>query len=49
MPTELYNQNGHKVIVFNDMVRGEDGVQANQMLIMRGRDSMLLDPGGALL
>ena len=27
MPTELYNKDGHKVVVFNDMVRGEDGVQ----------------------
>lgn len=49
MPIELYNKDGHSVIVFNDLVRGDDGVQANQMLIQHGKHSMLLDPGGALL
>jgi flavorubredoxin len=49
MPTDLYDQDGHRVVVFSDLVRGEDGVQANQMLILRDGHSMLLDPGGALL
>ncbi len=49
MATELYQQNGHRVVVFNDLVRGEDGIQANQMLIQRHDHSALLDPGGALL
>jgi flavorubredoxin len=49
MPVELFNQANHKVLLFNDLVRGEDGIQANQMLIVRGERSMLLDPGGALL
>ncbi len=49
MATELFRNDQHRVIVFNDLVRGDDGVQANQMLILHGDQSMLLDPGGALL
>lgn len=49
MATELFHRGDHRVVVFNDLVRGEDGVQANQMLIQRGKHSALLDPGGALL
>lgn len=49
MPIELFHQDKHRVVVFPDLVRGDDGVQANQMLIQHGEESMLLDPGGALL
>lgn len=49
MPTVLHDHAGHRCIVFNDLVRGEDGIQANQFLIVDGDESALLDPGGALL
>ncbi|MEO7199739.1 MAG: MBL fold metallo-hydrolase [Dokdonella sp.] len=49
MPTELFRQGDHACIAFHDLVRGDDGVQANQFLIINGGQSALLDPGGALL
>lgn len=49
MSTILHDADGHRCIVFNDLVRGDDGVQANQFLIIDGNDSALIDPGGALL
>lgn len=45
----LFEHDGHRCIVFNDLVRSDDGVQANQFLITHGRASALLDPGGGLL
>ena len=49
MPVDLYKSSNHRCIAFNDLVRGEDGVQANQFLILNGEHSALIDPGGALL
>ncbi|MGY0505322.1 oxygen-binding di-iron domain-containing protein [Luteimonas sp. e5] len=45
----LFESGEHRCVAFNDLVRGEDGVQANQFLIQHGSHSALLDPGGALL
>lgn len=45
----LYESGAHRCIAYNDLVRGDDGVQANQFLIKHGEDSALIDPGGALL
>jgi flavorubredoxin len=49
MATILFEQPGHRCVAFSDLVRGEDGIQANQFLILHGQHSALLDPGGALL
>jgi flavorubredoxin len=49
MPVDLYKSSNHRCIAFNDLVRGEDGVQANQFLVLHGEHSALIDPGGALL
>ncbi len=49
MPVDLYKSNNHRCIAFNDLVRGDEGVQANQFLILHDRYSALIDPGGALL
>jgi len=49
MATELFNNGNHLCIAFSYLVRGESGVQANQFLIVDGKQSALLDPGGALL
>ncbi len=49
MATVLYETGEHRCIAFNDLVRGDDGVQANQFLIQHGKHSALLDPGGALI
>lgn len=49
MATVLYENADHRCVVFNDLVRGDEGVQANQFLIQDGSESALLDPGGALL
>ena len=45
----LFESDGHRCIAYNDLVRGDDGVQANQFLITEGEHSALIDPGGALL
>lgn len=49
MPVVLFENADHRCVVFNDLVRGDDGVQANQFLVQDGGESALLDPGGALL
>jgi flavorubredoxin len=49
LATVLFENADHRCVVFNDLVRGDDGVQANQFLVQDGRDSALIDPGGALL
>ena len=48
MATELFRSGDHVCVAFNDLVRGDDGVQANQFLIRHGDQSALIDPGGAL-
>ena len=45
----LFDSDGHRCVVFNDLVRGDDGVQANQFLVSDGDHSAVIDPGGALL
>ncbi|TXH77923.1 MAG: FprA family A-type flavoprotein [Lysobacteraceae bacterium] len=49
MSTILFDNGAHRCIVFNDLVQGDDGVQANQFLIQDGNEAALLDPGGDLL
>lgn len=49
MATELFRKGDHACIAFHDLVRGDDGVQANQFLVINGNESALIDPGGALL
>ena len=49
MAYEIFSSEHHKCIVFPDLVRGDDGVQANQFLVLDGEHSALIDPGGALL
>lgn len=49
MATVLFESGNHRCVAFNDLVRGDDGVQANQFLIQHGDHAALLDPGGALL
>ena len=45
----LFESGDHRCVAFNDLVRGDDGVQANQFLIQDGRHSAVIDPGGALV
>lgn len=49
MPTELFRKGDHLCVAFHELVRGDEGVQANQFLIVDGAQSALIDPGGALL
>ena len=49
MAVVLFENADHRCIVFNDLVRGDDGVQANQFLVQDRGESALIDPGGALL
>lgn len=49
MATELFRRGDHYCVAFHDLVRGDDGVQANQFLVVDGGESALIDPGGALL
>lgn len=49
MPTELYNRNGHRCLMFTDL--GDDAgeaVQSNQFLIVDGDTGAIIDPGGNL-
>jgi flavorubredoxin len=47
MPRILFEENGHKVVLFADLVKG-DGIQSNQLYIESNKHSAILDPGGAL-
>lgn len=47
MSKVLYEEGGHKCVMFNDLVKGM-GIQANQFLIIDDRSSAILDPGGPL-
>ncbi|NOT88248.1 MAG: FprA family A-type flavoprotein [Lysobacter sp.] len=49
MPTDLFRNETHRCIAFSDLVPGEDGVQANQFLIIDNDEAALIDPGGDLL
>lgn len=49
MSITLYDQNGHRCLMFTDLGHGhEDAVQANQFLIVDGDTGALIDPGGNL-
>lgn len=47
MAIELYKSGGHTCLAFENLVSG-DGIQANQFLIIHGKHTALLDPGGDL-
>lgn len=47
MAIQLYNDGNHICLAFENLVSG-DGIQANQFLIMHGKHTALLDPGGDL-
>jgi flavorubredoxin len=48
MSIELYNDGSHKCVIFRDLVRGGEAVQANQVLVYDHEHAALLDPGGEL-
>ncbi|MCW8931612.1 MAG: FprA family A-type flavoprotein [Gammaproteobacteria bacterium] len=48
MSIELYNDGQHKCVIFRDLVRGSEAVQANQILVYDNDHAALLDPGGEL-
>ncbi len=41
----LFDSGGHRNLMFNELCSGEM-IQANQHLIIHGKEAMLLDPGG---
>lgn len=45
----LFEDKNHRCVVFNDLVPGDDGVQANQFLVIDHGQAALIDPGGDLL
>lgn len=47
MPRILYEENGHKVLLFTELVKGE-GIQSNQLFIQSNNHTAILDPGGEL-
>lgn len=47
MSVELYNDDGHVCIAFNNLV-DETGVQSNQFLVIDDEQAALIDPGGNL-
>jgi len=48
MAVELYNKKGHINIAFTDLVKGDEGVQSNQFLVISDHHAALIDPGGEL-
>jgi flavorubredoxin len=49
MPITLYDQDGHRCLMFTDLGdEGGEAVQANQFLIVDGDTGALIDPGGNL-
>lgn len=44
--TVLYDKDGHKNILLEDFNPGGLAVQANQHIIIHGKEGMILDPGG---
>lgn len=49
MSTVLYDQDGHRVLMFSDLAdEAGDAVQANQFLIVDGDTGAVIDPGGNL-
>jgi flavorubredoxin len=49
MPITLYDQDGHRCLMFTDLAdEGGEAVQANQFLIVDGDTGALIDPGGNL-
>ena len=49
MPITLYDQDGHRCLMFTDLTEEEgEAVQANQFLIVDGDTGALIDPGGNL-
>lgn len=47
--TVLFESDDHLCVVFNDLVPGDEGVQANQFLVVDNGKAALIDPGGDLL
>lgn len=47
MALELYNEGGHRCLLFQNLVTGE-AVQANQVIILDQGQAALLDPGGEM-
>jgi flavorubredoxin len=47
MGIEIYNENKHICVCFNNLVEGE-GIQSNQFLVLDDDHSALIDPGGNL-
>ncbi|MEJ8813610.1 MBL fold metallo-hydrolase [Variovorax ureilyticus] len=47
-PVELYRDAHHCCLMFTDLVRGEQSVQANQFLVVDNGTGAVLDPGGNL-
>ena len=50
MPVTLYNQNGHKCLMFTDIAADDLGeaVQSNQFLVIDETTGAIIDPGGNL-
>jgi len=48
-PTELFNEKGHRCLMFTDLCdEGGEVVQSNQFLIVDGDTGAIIDPGGNL-
>ena len=46
MPTILFQNDDHQNLLLEESNAGSQAVQANQHLIIHGREAMILDPGG---
>jgi len=44
----LFKNKHHRVLLFQNLVEGDEGIQCNQFLIQHGNQCALLDPGGLL-
>jgi len=48
MPVTLYKEGEHEILAFQDLIKGGEGVQSNQFLVIHGDHTALIDPGGDL-
>ncbi|MFG6447268.1 MBL fold metallo-hydrolase [Roseateles sp. BYS180W] len=48
MSTVLFERGSHRCLMFSEVSCDEEGVQANQFLLVNGKTGAILDPGGNL-
>ena len=48
MTAYLYKDEEHRCVEFSDLIMGDQGIQANQFMIINNEEGAVLDPGGLI-